>query len=69
MYEWRSVLLTGTITQVPEQEWSELQSAMQNAWHPDLFAGATPMRGIRGYQFNITDQTSIKHSSPEDASA
>ncbi|MEF8814818.1 MAG: pyridoxamine 5'-phosphate oxidase family protein [Halovenus sp.] len=62
MYEWRSVLLTGTISEVPEEEWEELRTAMENAWHPDLFATAAPMRGVKGYRFSITEQTSIKHS-------
>ncbi len=63
MYEWRSVLLTGTIREVHDEEWDDLQAAMKNAWHPDLFAGANPMRGIKGYQFSITDHTSIKNVS------
>lgn len=62
MYEWRSVILTGKLKEVQEEEWDELQTAMTNAWHPDLFSTATPMRGIKGYQFSITDQTSLKHS-------
>jgi nitroimidazol reductase NimA-like FMN-containing flavoprotein (pyridoxamine 5'-phosphate oxidase superfamily) len=66
MYEWRSVILTGTIRRVPEREWDDLQAAMQNAWHPDLFAGATPMRGITGYRFTITDRSSIKHSTADE---
>lgn len=65
IYEWRSVLLTGTLAEVPDGEWDDLQSAMQNAWHPDLFARATPMRGIKGYQFSITDRSSLKHANEE----
>lgn len=63
MHEWRSVLLTGELEGVPDEEWNELQTAMQNAWHPDLFSAATPMRGIKGYRFSITDRTSLKHTS------
>lgn len=65
MYEWRSVLLTGTLGEVPEEEWDELGAAMENAWYPDLFAASTPMRGIEGYRFEITDRTSIKHSTED----
>lgn len=61
MYEWRSVLLTGTLGEVPREEWDELQTAMENAWHPSLFSAASPMRGVKGYQFSITDQSSVKH--------
>lgn len=61
MFDWWSILLTGAIEQVPDEDWDELREAMKNAWHPDLFASATPMRGIAGYRFNITEQTGIKH--------
>jgi nitroimidazol reductase NimA-like FMN-containing flavoprotein (pyridoxamine 5'-phosphate oxidase superfamily) len=62
MHAWRSVLLTGELGEVSNEEWDELQTAMENAWHPNLFSAATPMRGVKGYQFRITDQTSLKHT-------
>jgi len=62
MHEWRSVLLTGELGEVPDEDWNELRTAMENAWHPNLFSAATPMRGVKGYRFNITDQTSLKHT-------
>jgi nitroimidazol reductase NimA-like FMN-containing flavoprotein (pyridoxamine 5'-phosphate oxidase superfamily) len=62
MYDWQSVSLTGQISTVPEDEWDELQSAMQNAWHPDLFSSASPMRGVQGYQLQIQEWTGIRHS-------
>lgn len=61
MDDWQSVSLTGQISAVPEDEWDELQSAMQNAWHPDLFSSASPMRGIQGYQLQIEEWTGIQH--------
>lgn len=63
--EWRSVLLTGDLEEVSEAEWNELQTAMENAWHPNLFSAATPMRGIQGYRFSITDRTGLKHATRE----
>jgi nitroimidazol reductase NimA-like FMN-containing flavoprotein (pyridoxamine 5'-phosphate oxidase superfamily) len=62
MYDWQSVSLVGQISAVAEDEWDELQSAMQNAWHPNLFSSASPMRGIKGYQFQIDRWTGIQHS-------
>lgn len=62
MYDWQSVSLVGQISAVAEDEWDELQSAMQNAWHPNLFSSASPMRGIKGYQFQIDGWTGIQHS-------
>ncbi|MEF8976829.1 MAG: pyridoxamine 5'-phosphate oxidase family protein [Halapricum sp.] len=62
MYDWQSVSLAGQISAVAEDDWDKLQSAMQNAWHPNLFSSASPMRGIKGYQFQIDGWTGIQHS-------
>ena len=61
MHEWRSVQLTGRVDAVDDDEWPSLRDAMDNAWHPDLFSSASPMRGIEGYRFEITDWTGIQH--------
>lgn len=63
-HEWRSVRLTGRLSEVVEgdAEWSKLRDAMENAWHPDLFSGANPMRGIAGYRFEVEDWTGIEHT-------
>ncbi|MFW5918382.1 MAG: pyridoxamine 5'-phosphate oxidase family protein [Haloferacaceae archaeon] len=60
MHEWRSVSLTGRIDVVEQDDWPELQTAMKNAWHPDLFSGANPMRGVDGYRFQVEEWTGIK---------
>lgn len=59
IHEWRSVSLTGRITAV-DDEWETLRSAMQNSWHPNLFSSASPMRGVHGYRFEITEWTGLK---------
>lgn len=56
--DWRSVSVTGSI-EVVEDDWDPLREAMANAWHPDLFSTAQPMRGVRGYRFRIEDWTGI----------
>jgi len=61
MSDWQSVSLTGPISAVPEDEWDELQAAMQNAWHPDLFSSASPMRGVQGYRLQIEEWTGVQH--------
>ncbi|MFB6096112.1 MAG: pyridoxamine 5'-phosphate oxidase family protein [Haloferacaceae archaeon] len=62
-HEWRSVSLTGSIRAVEDGEWPDVREAMENAWHPDLFSGASPMRGVEGYRFEIEEWTSIAHTS------
>ena len=59
-HDWQSVSLEGTIETVADEEWDALQDAMENAWHPDIFSAASPMRGIEGYQFRIDEWTAIQ---------
>lgn len=59
--DWQTGLLTGQITAVPDDGWDRLRAAMENSWHPELFSAATPMRGSKGYQFRIEEQTGIQH--------
>jgi nitroimidazol reductase NimA-like FMN-containing flavoprotein (pyridoxamine 5'-phosphate oxidase superfamily) len=59
MHDWRSVSLVGEIEAVEDDCWDELQTAMENAWHPNLFSSASPMRGVRGYRFRIANWTGI----------
>lgn len=65
-YDWQNVSLTGQISAVPEDAWDDLQSAMQNAWHPDLFSSASPMRGVQGYRLEIEEWTGIRHGTSTD---
>ncbi|MFC5136335.1 MULTISPECIES: pyridoxamine 5'-phosphate oxidase family protein [Haloferacaceae] len=59
-HEWRSVNLRGRIEAIEEDDWADLREAMANAWHPDLFSSAEPMRGVRGYRFRIDEWTGIR---------
>lgn len=61
MHEWQSVSLTGRVDAVADGEWDTLQNAMANAWYPDLFSAASPMRGVQGYRFSIDEWTGIQH--------
>ena len=61
MHDWRSVIVTGTVERVPEDDWKELRTAMENAWHPDLFTAANPMRGVEGYRLRVEDWSGIRH--------
>lgn len=60
VHEWRSVSLVGDLEVVPDDEWPALRAAMENAWYPDLFSAADPMRGIEGYRFRIDEWSGIR---------
>jgi uncharacterized protein len=61
MFVWESVLLTGTLSEVPEHEWNNIQDALAVAWRPDLFRKASQIEGVKIYRFEINEQSGIKH--------
>lgn len=61
MYNWESVLLSGTIAPVPESEWDDLEEVLNDAWRPSLFETATLSGAVKVYEFRIDDRTGIKH--------
>lgn len=60
MFNWRSVLLTGTLDAVPESEWEKVQAAVEDAWRPDVFRQAISDDNVILYRFDITEQTGLK---------
>lgn len=61
MYNWESVLLSGTITTVAESEWDDLEEVLTDTWRPELFESATLSGEVAVYEFQIDDRTGIKH--------
>ncbi|MDY6819429.1 MAG: pyridoxamine 5'-phosphate oxidase family protein [Halobacteriales archaeon] len=62
MYDWRSVLLAGTLSEVPEDQWDSIEETLINAWYPELLESAELSRGMAIYRFDIADRIGIKHS-------
>ena len=62
MFNWQSVLLTGDLTEVPENEWSELEDVLTTAWRPELFRTASTSGGVRVFEFAIQSQSGIRHA-------
>lgn len=61
-FMWESVLLTGTIEEVPESEWQESNDALNTAWRPDIFESAALSRGITVYELEVEERTGLKHT-------
>ncbi|XVH31460.1 pyridoxamine 5'-phosphate oxidase family protein [Haloferacaceae archaeon DSL9] len=56
--KWMSLIATGTIRRVNDDEWDDLGRAIEdNAWHPSLFSSSDPMRGIEGVVIEIEELT------------
>jgi uncharacterized protein len=61
MFVWESVLLTGTLDEVPEDEWDDVREAMAVAWRPDLFREASRVEGVKVYRLEVEERSGIKH--------
>lgn len=61
-FVWESVQLTGTIGQVPADEWEDSNAALDTAWRPDVFESAALSRGIDVYRFAIEERSGLKHT-------
>lgn len=61
-HKWESVVVTGTIREVDDDEWDALVSAMEaNAWFPSLFSESEPMRGIAGWVLDVETATGLRN--------
>jgi nitroimidazol reductase NimA-like FMN-containing flavoprotein (pyridoxamine 5'-phosphate oxidase superfamily) len=58
-FNWRSVLLTGTVGPVAEADVETAAEALREAWRPDAFEQASSL-AASFYQFDINDRTGIK---------
>jgi len=59
-FNWRSVLVTGTIEAVPEADRAELNERLDIDWQPDLFERASTSKRTALYRLDIQDKTGIK---------
>lgn len=55
---WTSVIASGPLHQITDNEWNELEAAVEdNAWYPSLFSEAEPMQDIQGWELRIEEVT------------
>ncbi|WP_324666015.1 pyridoxamine 5'-phosphate oxidase family protein [Haloarcula sediminis] len=59
-FNWRSVLLTGTIEAVSGAERTALEEEMEVGWRPDLFERAAESKTTAIYRFDIDERAGIK---------
>ena len=60
-FNWRSVLLSGRVSEVPEEEADAAAEVLDGAWRPDVFERASAVEATRLYQFDIEDKTGLTH--------
>ncbi len=60
-FRWRSVIVTGTFHELPEDEVEHMEEIMDdNAWFPSLFPPEDPMTAVRRLELRIEDVTGRK---------
>jgi len=59
-FNWRSVLLTGSVREVSDAEREALQDEMDIGWRPDLFERAAESKTTAIYRFDIEERAGIK---------
>lgn len=60
-FNWRSVLLTGSIEAVSEDERTAVEETMEMRGRPDVFERASTVENTELYQFLIDERTGIEH--------
>ncbi|MFB6218806.1 MAG: pyridoxamine 5'-phosphate oxidase family protein [Halobacteriaceae archaeon] len=54
--QWRSALVRGPLAALDDGQWAAAADAVrENAWYPQLFAEATPARGVRWWVLDPED--------------
>ena len=60
-YEWASVIVRGSLEEVPEDEQKTMEEVMEsNAWHPSLYPPLEPTTGIDRFELVITEASGRK---------
>lgn len=59
-FNWRSVLLTGTVSKLSDEERVAIEAEIDIAWRPDLFERATESEATALYRFDIQERAGIK---------
>lgn len=61
-FNWRSVLLTGELAEVPEEDQEAVEERLTMVWRPDLFQTAAETTETKLYEFQIEEQSGLKHA-------
>lgn len=60
-FNWRSVLVTGTLSVVPARDRDRVTEAVDIAWRPDLLDRAVADVGTELYAFDVAERAGVKH--------
>jgi hypothetical protein len=60
-FNWRSVLLTGRLGEVPGDEREHAEAVLAEAWRPDVFERASASESTKLYRFDVEERVGMKH--------
>jgi nitroimidazol reductase NimA-like FMN-containing flavoprotein (pyridoxamine 5'-phosphate oxidase superfamily) len=61
-FSWESVLLSGTVEAVPDDEWADIVPVLEAAWRPDVIEAAMETEAVTVYRFSVGEWTGYKHT-------
>jgi nitroimidazol reductase NimA-like FMN-containing flavoprotein (pyridoxamine 5'-phosphate oxidase superfamily) len=61
-FNWESVLMTGRIRKLPEENRTDIMEDVAPSWRPELFETASKIQETHLYEFRIQEWTGIKHT-------
>lgn len=65
-HHWRSAIAYGPLSELDEESWNPaVQAVKDNAWHPNLFASASPMQGLQWWELTPEEYTGRKSTEYE----
>ena len=60
VFFWESVVLTGSLRELPRSEWDAHEAILENTWRLNLFEKAESAGHLEVYQFHIEDKSGLK---------
>jgi len=61
-FNWESVLVTGTVESIPEDEWDDIRPVLEAAWRPEIVETAMATEAVTVYRFAAEEWTGYKHT-------
>lgn len=62
MFHWRSVLVTGTLRELPPEETSKATAVEGPMWRPELIETVSKTEGYQYYELQIEEWTGLRHA-------
>lgn len=61
-FQWQSVLLTGRLEFVPEEQRPEIRHVLAEAWRPNTLETAATSGGVEVYEFVVRERSGIEQN-------